>query len=282
MKKICRIFALMSLMALAACTTGRTTSGESLSQAVNRHEQQIQSILSQVGQVEQVLPGQAEMWSQMQSMRQELNQINGQLSQMGLAEGGTDLAVMQENITRLQAATRKIASQLAIDVGSLEAGGSIAPTSPLVSTSGQSPQLTQPPIQTSTTVVPADNNTAQNLYDSGIKAFDQRRYKDAVAAFKSFTSNYPKHQLAGNAAFWEGESYYQLGEYGRAALAYQEVLDKYKSSSKYQASLLKQGISFYNAGKKSAAKERLQELVSRYPSSSEASRAKQFMTSNKL
>ena len=281
MKKHCRIVALAGILVLAGCTTGKTTSGESLGQTVNRHEQQIQSILSQVGQVEQVLPGQAEMWSQMQSMRQELNQINGQLSQTGLAGGGADLGVMQENITRLQAATRKIASQLAIDVGPLEAGGSFDATDPMVSSGMQTPPPTVP-IQTTTTAIPADKNTAQTLYDGGIKAFDQRRYKDAVAAFKSFTSNYPKHQLAGNAAFWEGESYYQLGEYGRAALAYQEVLDKYKTSPKYQASLLKQGIAFHNAGKKSAAKERLQELVSRYPSSSEASRAKQFMTTNKL
>ena len=162
-----------------------------------------------------------------------------------------------------------------------EAGGSFDATSPMVSQGMQTPPPTVP-IQTTTTAIPADKNTAQTLYDGGIKAFDQRRYKDAVAAFKSFTSNYPKHQLAGNAAFWEGESYYQLGEYGRAALAYQEVLDKYKTSPKYQASLVKQGIAFHNAGKKSAAKERLQELVSRYPSSSEASRAKQFMTTNKL
>lgn len=281
MKKLSTILALICLVALAGCTAGRTSSGESLNQTVNRHEQQIQTILSQVGQVEQVLPGQAEMWSQMQSMRQELNQINGQLSQMGLTEGGADISVMQENISRLQAAVRKMSSQLAIDVGPLEAGGALTSTPPLISSQRQTPTHVVP-IQTSTSVVPVDSNTAQNVYDSGIKAFDQRRYKDAVAAFKSFTSNYPKHKLAGNAAFWEGESYYQLGEYGRAALAYQEVLDKYKSSQKYQASLLKQGISFFNAGKKSAAKERLQELISTYPNSSEASRAKQFITSNKL
>lgn len=285
------IASLMLLPLLAACTAksgGR--SSENLSQTVNRHEQQIQGLMSQVGQVEQVLPGQAEMWSQMQSMRQELNQVHGQMSEMGVqlgGTGGTNLATMQEEIRRLQKAVRQMSSQLAINVGELEVSdqyGGVSPDAGMGATvpmqqPGYTPAPTPAPVATPN--VAGDSSAAQNLYDSGIKAFDQRRYKDAVASFKGFVANYPNHNLASNAAFWQGECYFQLQDYARAALAYQDVLTKHPGSNKFQSSMLKQGISLYNAGKKQAGRERLQELVSRYPNSPETSRAKQFLAQNK-
>ena len=271
---------------LAGCATptvGGSRGNENLGQQVARHEQQIQGILAQVGQVEQVLPGQAEMWSQMQSMRQELNQIHGQLDNMNVQLGGEasgELGVMRENIRRLQTTVRQMGAQLGFNVTDLEAPASYgAGSSPTASYSA--PAAYTPSAAVATPAATSSGNTPDILYEKGIQAFDQRQYKDAVAAFKDFGASYPQHQLAGNAAFWQGESYYQLKDYGRAALAYQDVLDKYKGSSKYQSSLLKQGMSLYYAGKKDAGKQRLQELVSRYPSSPEATRAKQFMETNK-
>ncbi len=72
-----------------------------------------------------------------------------------------------------------------------------------------------------------------------------------------------------------------MKDYPRAALAYQEVITKYPGSPKLPAAMLKQGISLHNANKKDAAKERLQELVKKYPSSPEATRAKQFLQTNR-
>ena len=81
---------------------------------------------------------------------------------------------------------------------------------------------------------------AGSLFEAGIKAFDQRRYKDAVVSFKDFVAAYPKHNLASNAHFWEGESYFQMKDYARAALAYQEVIANYPGSGKVQSAMLKQ------------------------------------------
>ena len=254
-----------------------TRSGESMGQAVARHEQQIQGLLSQVGQVEQVLPGQAEMWSQMQAMRQELNQIHGQLEMRG--GGGGDNAAMQDSIRRLQTAVRQMASQLAVNIGELEPPAGTASTPP-PAYAPAAPAYTPPPaVAPPPSAAPVE--AAQQMYEGGIKAFDQRRYKDAVGIFKDFTANYPSHSLSSNAHFWEGESYYQMQDYGRAVLAYQEVIDKYQSSQKYQAAMLKQGLALHNVGKKDAGKQRLNELVKRYPNSPEASRAKQFLAQNK-
>lgn len=273
-------FACAALLALAlsGCISTGTGGGGNLSARVDRHEQQIQTLLSQVGQVEQVLPGQAEMWAQMQTMRQELNILNGKMDELQMQGGGGsgELAQLRDKVARLEAVVRKMASQLAVNVDSLNTS-SAAPYAPPAA-APYAPPAQQMGAGAS---APGQANTAEVLYDKGIKAFDQRRYQDAVLAFKDFAAAYPTHKLASNAHFWEGESWYQMKDYPRAALAYQEVISKFSSSPKMQSAMLKQGISLYNAGKTSAGRERLQELVKRYPQSPEATRAKQFLADNK-
>ena len=243
--------------------------GETLGQQVARHEQMLQRISSQVGNVEQVLPGQAEMWAQMQTMRQDVNAIQGTLDNMQHQGGDAgSLAQLRDRVDRQEALLRQLASQLAVSTSSLDA----PPTPDNTGTSGAN-------VGAASGEGAVDTATA--LYQSGIKSFDQGKYKDAVVSFKDFSSAYPKHALASNAHFWEGESYFQMKDYARAALAYQEVIEKFPGSSKMQASMLKQGIALHNIGKKAAARERLNELVKRYASSPEASRAKQFLATNK-
>lgn len=269
-----------------ALLSGCLSTGGDLSARVDRHDQQLQTLMSQVGQVEQVLPGQAEMWAQMQAMRQELNMINGRIEEAQGGEGGRnggELARLQDKVNRIEAVVRQMASQLAINVDSLnvsytgaafgaEGQPGAAPPAP---SGAPAPAAAQPAV-----AIPAGNR-AQNLYDAGIKNFDQRRYKEAVVSFQDFTAAYPQHKLAGNALFWEGESYYQIQDYARAALAYQEVITKHPGSPKLQSAMLKQGMALHNVGKKDAARERLQELISRYPNSPEATRARQFLSANK-
>lgn len=272
---------LMILTVLGGCLPKSTPGsggrgGETLEQQVTRHDGQLQKILSQMGQVEMVLPGQAEMWSQMQTMRQELNSVQGRLEDFGAqvsGEGG-EFARIKGRVDRMEVLLRQIASQLAISTKSLDAETSPA-TPPLV---------TPPPPADSSPASfasPGGADTATTLYEAGVNAFGKGRYQDAIVSFKDFLASFPKHELAGNAHFWAGESYFQIKDYPRAALAYQEVIAKFPGSAKLQSAMLKQGIALHNAGKKDAARQRLNELVKRYPKSPEAGRAKTFLQQNK-
>ncbi|MDR1359882.1 MAG: tol-pal system protein YbgF [Deltaproteobacteria bacterium] len=258
---------------LAKSTAGAAAgrSGESLEQQVARHDSQIQKILSQVGQVEMVLPGQAEMWSQIQTMRQEMNSAQGRLEDLSAqisGEGSGELARLKDKVARMEALLRQIASQLAISAGSLDAQ---------IPAPGIPEPLTQaPPLAPS-----ANQDTATTLYEAGVDAFGKGRYQDAIVSFRDFIASFPKHELAGNANFWAGESYFQIKDYPRAALAYQEVIAKFPGSAKVQSAMLKQGISLYHAGKKDVARQRLNELIKKYPKSPESGRAKTFLKQNK-
>ncbi|MDR0828464.1 MAG: tol-pal system protein YbgF [Desulfovibrio sp.] len=273
MKRILILGGLISAVLATGCIPNGTGGGGNLSARVDKHDQQIQSLLSQVGQVEQVLPGQAEMWSQMQTMRQELNALTGRIDDLRISGGGGGDAGLRDRVSRLESVVRQMAAQMSVNVDSLNSpdAGAYSPASP------------PPVVQRAPTPAPATPvDTASALYDAGIKSFDQRRYKEAASSFKEFIATYPSHKLAGNAHFWEGESWFQLKDYARAALAYQEVIAKFPGSPKLQSSMLKQGMALSSAGKKQAARERLNELVKRYPASPEAGRAKQLLADSKF
>jgi len=280
---------------------------DSLNARMTRNEQQMQQLSSQVGNVEQVLPGQAEMWAQMQAMRQELNMVRGQLDEMN-ASGGGDGQVqhLSAQVARLETAVRQMAAELGVKVEALDqplglvtpgaagtegatAGGAEGAITTTVdaaggtaTTGGQAGGAAVPGAATGGATSPAAQaDTATHLYDSGMNAFASRNYRDAVKAFTDFTKAFPDHKLASNAHFWRGESYYQLKDYAGAALAYQEVIQKFPGSGKFQSAMLKQGMALYYNGAKDAAKARLDELVKKYPKSPEAGRAKKFMQNNK-
>ncbi len=306
MNKHCLLIISLLMIGLAGCMPSSRSSsggsgGESLDQQVYRHDQEIKAMRSQFGQVDQVLPAQAEMWSQTQTMRQEMNQMHGALDdiQRNIASAG-NMGQLAERVNRLEIVVRRMAAQLGVDSSALDAPLPEASTPAPYPPSGNSgnygqpagPATATPPVAPPPATTPPPPpasagqgdgvvDTATALYDSGIKAFDERRYNDAMKSFNDFSQNFPQHKLASNALFWEGESYYQVKDYANAAMAYQEVIQKFPGSNKYLSALLKQGMALYFAGKKDAAKVRLDELVANYPKSPEASRAKQFMQTNK-
>jgi tol-pal system protein YbgF len=293
MRKLFALSLLLALPLLASCANQGNL--DALNARVMQHERQINQLSSQVGSVEQVLPGQAEMWAQMQAMRQELNSVRGQLDENQMRAGASsqsELSRLKAAMERLEIALRQMASELGMNIEALNApaytaedpdrhsyipgAGEPGGAPPVYGAPGAAPEAARPPEAT-----PPPLDTATALYDAGMKAFSDRRYNDAVIAFNDFATTFPNHQLTSNAYFWKGESHYQLKDYGAAALAYQQVLEKFPGSNKFQSAMLKQGMSFYYANRKDAAKLRLEDLVKRYPGSPEAGRAKQFLQDNK-
>ena len=247
-------------------------------------------------QLSGVQPAQADTWSQVQSMRQEIASLRGEedtMSHSFTQAGGAQ--AMADMLARHDRALRLIEPQLAMDLQLDDAAAGLPATSPAgtpgtVLPGSTIPAATAPSTPASTTVTtppsaPVDPGTvdmAQALYDSGMTAFNDRRYDQALKAFTDFTGAYPQHKLVSNAWFWQGECNYQMTNYAAAALAYEKVISGFPNSNKAPASYLKQGMSFLQLGKKDAARERLNQLIAKYPKAPEATRARQEIQNNKL
>jgi tol-pal system protein YbgF len=115
-----------------------------------------------------------------------------------------------------------------------------------------------------------------DLYNTGLRAFNSRNYKEAINIFTNVLERFPSGEYSTNANFWIGECFYSIGEFSSAIKSYEKVL-LVKSSSKADDALFKIGITYNKLGQQNLARQELQNLVNRYPASEYVSRAKKYL-----
>lgn len=86
-------------------------------------------------------------------------------------------------------------------------------------------------------VLPAGTPSDQYNYAISLVRADQ--YDDAEVAFTEFLAQNKDHELAGNAQYWLGETYYVRGDFPNAASAFFEGYQNYPDNSKAADNLLK-------------------------------------------
>jgi tol-pal system protein YbgF len=119
--------------------------------------------------------------------------------------------------------------------------------------------------------------TAESVYQGGIDAFKSGDMKKARDNFSKFVAQYPKHELAANAHYWIGETYYNEKNLEQAILEYQEVIKNFPGKEKAPAAMLKQGMAFKGLGDGKSAKYIFKKLIENYPKSEEAGKAKKLV-----
>jgi tol-pal system protein YbgF len=105
----------------------------------------------------------------------------------------------------------------------------------------------------------------QALYQQGYAALLQKDYGGAETAFRQLVETYPSDQLAGDAQYWLGETYYMRGQYKNAADSFLKGYQNYKSGQKAPDTLLKLGMALAELGQKDAACSTFGELKAKYP-----------------
>ncbi len=117
-------------------------------------------------------------------------------------------------------------------------------------------------------ILPA--GTEKQQYSYAQKLVTKGQYAKAEVALGEFLKRYPKANLAGNAQYWLGQTYYVRKMYTRATRAFLEGYNNYPKSQKAPAFLLKIGMSLNAMGEKSDACDAYRELASRFPDSMES------------
>ena len=110
----------------------------------------------------------------------------------------------------------------------------------------------------------------QALYEQAAKDFTQGRFEMALVEFRQLVAIAPGHNLADNAQYGVGESFYALAQYDSAEVAYKTVESAYPRGDKVPAALYKLGMTYEKMGKRSESKETFQRLREEYPRSGEA------------
>src|SRR5205823_4970197 len=82
------------------------------------------------------------------------------------------------------------------------------------------------------------------LYSLAKQRLDQGQTAKARDSFQEFLQKFPRDELAANAQYWLGETYYAEKKWNDAIVEFQKVLKEHKGSDKVPDALVKIGLSF--------------------------------------
>lgn len=112
------------------------------------------------------------------------------------------------------------------------------------------------------------NASPDKQYEHAFELLSKAEYDQAEKGFQDFLAKNKNHQLAANAQYWLGESYYARKKYAEAAQAFAEGVGKYPKSPKAADNLLKLGMSFQQLNKKTEACTAFTQLMTKFPEAS--------------
>ncbi|MFH2035473.1 MAG: tol-pal system protein YbgF [Candidatus Zixiibacteriota bacterium] len=110
----------------------------------------------------------------------------------------------------------------------------------------------------------------QSLYDDAFTFVMQGNYEEGISSFQDYLKYCGTHDLADNARFWIGESYYSMEKYANAISEFDLMLSEYPDSEKKATALYKLARSHEELGHKTDAVKFFQKLVDEFPNTLEA------------
>ena len=114
------------------------------------------------------------------------------------------------------------------------------------------------------------DTTPEEQYKFAVSFIKVGDYETAELALREFVDNNSKHQLAGNAQYWYGETFRVRQLYQDAATAYLDGYQKYPKSSKAPVNLLKLGVMLVQIGEKEQGCSMILGLKDQYPKANQS------------
>jgi tol-pal system protein YbgF len=115
----------------------------------------------------------------------------------------------------------------------------------------------------------------QRLYDQAWGDYVGAQFNLAIAGFENYVRSYPKSELAGDAQYFVGESYYQQGMYREAVTAYERGISEYPNSKRAPDMYFKRGMALNALGQTDRARESWEFVLKNFPNSDAGRLARQ-------
>ena len=185
-------------------------------------------------------------------------------SEARLAEVQTQLTELLERLDVLNARIAKLES----------VGQALLPVPP-------SPTPTPPPAQGQPRVPVVHTETPStkladlaDAYRNALMLFGRGKHAESRAAFEHVFEADPNGELADNALYWVGETYFAAGDYSNAMRYYARVTKEYADQNKAPDAMFKMGLTYVKTGDLAMARRTFEECIKKYPYSTPAASAK--------
>jgi tol-pal system protein YbgF len=121
---------------------------------------------------------------------------------------------------------------------------------------------------------PLQNAAIADNYRGALILFGKGRMADARVALQQVFDADPSGELADNALYWIGETYFASSDFTNAMRVYERVTKEYPEQNKAPDAMFKIGLTFEKTGDLGMARKTFDEVIRRYPYSTAASSAK--------
>lgn len=235
----------------------------------------------------------ADMYAELQSLRTDNAKLRGKIEslsmridrQVGAEDSAVTLAALEEQLDEIEFI---LENQLQVDLSKVKAERATkqqaASQEANAVKSDEQARIEGAKTETkaaATSPAPATDedgdDPAKALYDKAYALYKDGKYERARSYWAEFTDVFKDHPYAASATFWQGQCYFKMKDYNRATILFEDVIAKYKKSSKFKSALLRAGYSWDYLGDKEAAKMRMQQVVENFPKSVEATQARRYL-----
>lgn len=222
--------------------------------------------------VDTLARNQADFQAELDGVRVDLQSMQGRTGDQERINDDLrqDLSMLRDELS-LQIADH------ALRLGQLESSAvaaASAPPTPVVSAGGE--VVINPPVNSAQKTPVGES--APELYERALKQIrEEQQFAAGRELMETFLKRYPKHELAVNAAYWVGETYYAEKNYEKAILQFEDIIQEYGEHPKVASAMLKQSLAFESSGDKATGRLLLQRVIERFPLSDEAKKATQLL-----
>ncbi len=245
-----------------------------------RYQTKVDSLCVYTGELNNVIQNTA---NELTLVKQKLDKIQTQMQNSGMDNSSSltskDNAHFFESIRNLQNQIDFINNQLKNSKSDgqtkivTETGGETSSPTPDANTQNETVSNTSPVVETAENSV-SSTQDPKEMYNQAKAAYDAKNYSESITLFQDFMNKYPKHDLAGNAQYWIGESYYSLEDYGQARKLFEKVTQVYSQNTKYIDSLYKIAMTYKKENKNDRALEYLKRIETEFPKYDKMSKVK--------
>jgi tol-pal system protein YbgF len=248
--------------------------------AVDREHQQLEAdirmLQEQSQQLQQMLAGLGDALKQLSARIDDQTALERKAfadAKVQMDNVAGDIRIIREKVDETNVRLGSLSQEMESIRTSLPQPGAtvaIPTTSDAAQPQGASPDgaVTPPP-------APAPGQTPQRMYDSAFSDYGLGLYPLAIQGFEAFIKYYPKSDLADDAQYQIGESYFQSQKFPEALAAYGRVISDFPGGNQVPQAYYKRGVTLENLKQPDQAKQSYQAVIEKFSDSQAAILAKQ-------
>ena len=117
----------------------------------------------------------------------------------------------------------------------------------------------------------------QRMYDTAWADYTNGQWALSIQGFEAYIRTYPRSELADDAQFYIGQTYYAEGAFQDAVVAFDDVMQNYPDGDVVPDASYKRGLALDHLGYADRARQAFELVVTNYPDSTMATLAQQAL-----